>query len=334
MARGEPLIRQWNLLRVLQAHRFGVGVDELTQRMECSKRQVQRDLQVLQTVGFPISFEERDFDKRYWKLAPHFLESGQLSLSVTEMLSLFLSQQLLVPLAGTQMGSGLATALEKIKAMLPRKALGYFQGLDGTLLVKSVGKVDYSGHDKQIAILNQGIQQCRVLQVQYHSASQNRTLVTAFHPYGLVFLGSNLYSIGHLEEYDEVRTLKISRFKGVKMTARTFQRPKTFSLAAYTQGAFGIFGPGKPQTIKARFSGWAATSLREHQWHLSQKIIKDVGEHVVACFELSDSTEFKRWLLGFGRHALVLAPKALVAEVAEELMTAGAAYGRAVGGAD
>jgi predicted DNA-binding transcriptional regulator YafY len=51
MARGESLIRQWNLLKALQAHRFGVGTEDLAARLECSKRQVQRDLNVLQQVG-------------------------------------------------------------------------------------------------------------------------------------------------------------------------------------------------------------------------------------------------------------------------------------------
>ena len=108
MARGEPLIRQWNLLKALQARRFGGGVDELADRLECTKRTVQRDLNVLQQAGFPISYEQRDFGKRFWKLAPHFIEREELMLSVTEMLSLFLSRQILSPLSGTQFGDGLA----------------------------------------------------------------------------------------------------------------------------------------------------------------------------------------------------------------------------------
>ena len=101
MARGEPLVRQWNLLKALQAHRFGISTDELAGRLECSKRQVQRDLKVLREVGFPITHEKREFGKRFWRLSGRFIESDRLMLSITEMLSLFLAQQLLSPLAGT-----------------------------------------------------------------------------------------------------------------------------------------------------------------------------------------------------------------------------------------
>ena len=56
------------------------------------------------------------------------------------------------------------------------------------------------------------------------------------------------------------------------------------------------------------------------------------GENcVVASFELSDATEFKRWLLGFGRHAVVLTPRPFASEMAEELARAIAGYSPRIG---
>lgn len=326
MARGEPLFRQWRLLKTLQAHRFGISTDELAEQMECTKRTVQRDLGLLNQVGFPVSFEERDFGKRFWKLAYGFIESEKLSLSVTEMLSLYLSQQLLAPLAGTQFGDGLATALQKVKTLLPRNALGYFSDLDETILVKNLVTQDYSGRDKQIRILNEAISHQRVAKIVYHSASQNQEIATHFHPYGMVLLGATLYCIGYLEEYDEVRTLKVSRITGIEQTDKEFERPPTFSLAAYTQGAFGIFSSGRYETVRVHFSNWAATNVREQKWHHSQNVVEDDGNELVAEYELTSTVEFKRWLLGFGRHAKVLKPKRLADDVAEELSEAARIY--------
>ena len=34
MARGDSLFRQWELIRTLQAHHYGLGVDELAARLE------------------------------------------------------------------------------------------------------------------------------------------------------------------------------------------------------------------------------------------------------------------------------------------------------------
>ncbi len=330
MPRGESLYRQWQLLKTLQANHFGLSADELAGRLEVSKRTVLRDLSVLQNV-FPIEFEQRDFRRKFWRLPNRFIESEQLQLTVTEMLSLYLSQQLLAPLAGTPFGDGLARALAKIKAVLPRRALSYFEDLDEGFLIKTFGRHDYSGQHKQIAILKDAILHRRTVQITYHSASQDRELRTELNPYGMVLLNAALYCIGWLGAYGEVRTLKVSRLREIQATNREFEKPGTFSLRAHTRGAFGVFGPGRFETVHARFTGWAATNVRENEWHRSQKIVTDDGAVLTAEWELSSTVEFKRWLLGFGRHATVLKPERLAREIAEEFAVAERNYHQAHG---
>jgi proteasome accessory factor B len=142
-----------------------------------------------------------------------------------------------------------------------------------------------------------------------------------------VYFGTNLYVVGYHAGYKEVRTLKVSRLRGVQMTGRRFERPADFSLEAYLDGSFGIFSPGPLQTIEVRFTGWAATNLREHQWHPSQTVVKDSPAGLTARFRLSDTHEFKRWLLGYGRCATVLKPKSFADEMREELCAACENYG-------
>jgi predicted DNA-binding transcriptional regulator YafY len=325
MARGGNLFRQWELIKTLQAHRFGVSTEELAARLECNKRTVQRDLNVLQDI-FPISHEQRDRGKRFWKLAHDAVESEQLQLTMTEMLSLFLSQQLLLPLGGTQFGDGLQTAIQKIRALLPARALTYFEGLDESFFIKSLANHDYSGQDKEIRILNEAILSQNAVKVIYRSASKGREVVSELHPYGMVLLHASLYCIGYLACYDEVRTLKVARIKGLTPLGKTFEKPEDFSLAGHFQGAFGVFQTGKKQKIRVEFTGWAATNVREMQWHPSQKVIKDGKDAAVVTFDLGNTVEFKRWLLGFGRCARVLSPKELAADLRNELKQAYSRY--------
>lgn len=326
MARGDNLFRQWELIKVLQAHRFGVSTEDLCARLECNKRTVQRDLGVLRDI-FPISYEQRDRGKRYWKLDHNTIESEQLQLTMTEMLSLFLSQQLLLPLAGTQFGNGLQTALQKIRALLPTRALTHFEGLDGSFFIKNLANHDYSGQDKEIRILNEAILSQKCVKVIYRSASKGRETISEFHPYGMVLLHASLYCIGYLACYEEVRTLKVARIKGLTRLEKCFEKPVDFTLDGHLQGTFGVFQTQKPRRIRVAFTGWAATNVREMQWHSTQKIVKDGKDTVVATFELGNTVEFKRWVLGFGCHATVLAPKELAEEVRHELKQAHGNYG-------
>ena len=192
--------------------------------------------------------------------------------------------------------------------------------------MKSLPGHDYSAQDKEIRIINQAIAESRVLKVRYHWAHSGREYEWRVHPYGIVLFGMSLYCVGRLVGRNEMRTLRVQRLLGVEMTGETFERPYDFSLQEYLHGSFGIFAPGKRPTVKVRFSDWAAVNVRELQWHPSQKIVEDSPDHVSAQFELAETTEFKRWVLGFGRHATVLAPKELAAEVVAELAAAQVAY--------
>ena len=317
MARGDSLLRQWELIKVLQSHRFGVSTEELAVRLECNKRTVQRDLGVLQDI-FPIHYEQRDRGKRFWNLAGNTIESDKLQLTMTEMISLFLSQQLLLPLSGTQFGDGLQTALQKIRALLPERALTYFEGLDESFFIKSLAHHDYSNQDREIRTLNRAILNHKAVKVIYRSASKGREVISEFHPYGMVLLHASLYCIGYLACYDEVRTLKVARIKTVTSLGKIFNKPLDFSLASHLQGAFGVFRSQSRQKIRVEFTGWAATNVREIQWHPSQKILPNDGKKIIVTFELGNTVEFKRWVLGFGRYARVVSPPALAEEIRQE----------------
>jgi len=326
MPRGEQLIRQWNLLKTLQSRRFGVGLDELAEELGCSRRTVQRDISILRAAGFPIEHEARDYGKRVWKVSRDFLRTGELVLSVTEMVSLFLSRQLLAPLVGTAFGDGFASTIGKIKALLPSTALHHFEGLDETLLVKTIPRHDYSAHDAEIRALNTAIADCRVVVVRYHSAHSDTTHRWHCHPYGLVLYGAGLYCVAYVVERQGVRVMKVERLVKAEPTDERFERPADFSLREYLSGSFGVYSPGRPVLVAVRFTGWAAQNIREVQWHPSQRIVEDGPGGTVAEFTLRETTEFKRWVLGFGRHAAVLRPATLAREVAEELAEAMSHY--------
>ncbi len=327
MSRGEPLIRQWNLLKAMQAVHYGLSADDLAVRLECSKRQVLRDLKILQELGFPVSFEERDFGKRFWRLSAQFIQSDKLVFSLTELISIYLGQKLLSPLAGTQFGEGLASLMDKIKAMLAPRALRYFSTLDDTLLVKTPIFNDYTTHDKTIRLMTRAINESIVVNLCYRSLSCSEPYQTLYRPYGLVFFDGDLYCIGLMDRYNEIRTLKVNRIVSAELTDQRFSRPEDFSLMTHVRDSFGIISDfGKCSKIQIRLSGWAAASVRETRRHPSQKILSDSGDSVVVQYELANVTELKRWVLSFGKKAVVLSPKTLADEICQEAKEMAAAY--------
>ncbi|MBU1694777.1 MAG: helix-turn-helix domain-containing protein, partial [Verrucomicrobia bacterium] len=63
MSRGDQLQRQWNLLRTLQTRGEGIPLQDLARELEVVERTIQRDLELLQKLGFPIEHEDDEIGK-------------------------------------------------------------------------------------------------------------------------------------------------------------------------------------------------------------------------------------------------------------------------------
>lgn len=339
MPRGEMIIRQWRLLQMLQRRLDALPLDDLANDLEVSKRTLQRDLGMLQEVGFPIEFCEDEVGKRYWRLPHTFIRSAPLVLTLTEAVSLHLARHLFAPLAGTPFAAGLNDLLQKIQDHIPKTALEHFRELDQTFYVRRLGLTDYTPHANAIECLALAARENRQVTIAYQSLWRGESYKTAFHPYGLVYFEGDLFAVGFSQRANATRVLKLSRVRHVTPTEQAFQRPTDFNLANYFQNTFGIVQQrGKPTEIEVLFHGPAAALVEERIWHESQRAEWLPAEPTLfepephnqeilrARFRLANFVEFKRWLKGFGEMAEVVRPAWLRDELREELLAAARLY--------
>ena len=348
MARGEQVLRHWNLLRTLQTRGAGVTLRELADEFEVSERTIQRDFETLDELGIPIEHDEDDYGKRFWRLPHDFFRSGPLVISVTEAISLHLAGQFMSPLAGTHLAVGFDTVLEKVRSLLPSRALEHFGQLDQTVYVRRTAHTDYAQHADTIRTLTEAARGSRSVELSYHSLWRKAEYATRYDPYGLVYYDGDLFVVGHSHKAGAIRILKVPRIQAAELTDASFERPVGFSLEHHFRGTFGIVHSGGRVTeVVVRFTGPAAALVEERLWHESQQlerlepeqtlfddepgdgVASDArdGGSLVATFKLSDFVEFKRWLKGFGADAEVLRPAELRREMRTELEEALNLYG-------
>jgi len=339
MSRGELILRQWNLLKRLQTRGEGIPLRDLADEFGVSERTIQRDFEVLQELGFPIDHQDDDCGKRYWRMPHDFFRTGPLVLSLTEALSLHLAERLVTPLAGTHLAEGLESILNKVRSLMPRRALEHFSGLDEVLYVRPGVETDYAPYAGTIRALADAVRIGHTVEITYRSLWRGEEYDTRCDPYGLVYYESDLFLVGHSHRADAIRLFKITRIARVTETDATFDRPEDFKLEEHFRGTFGITQTaGEPLEIAVRFTGPAAALVEERIWHESQRLswlpaeatlfaeAADQPEVLIATFRLADTVEFKRWVLGFGRQAEVLKPEGLRRELVEELKAAAERY--------
>ena len=335
MSRGDQLARQWNLLRMLQTRGEGMPLLDLATELEVTDRTVQRDLELLRDLGFPISFETDEFGKRFWRMPHDFFKTGPLLLTLTEAISLHLAKDLFQPLTGTLFAEGLDAVVAKIHAILPKAALSHFAGLEEAIHVRPFGSVDYSSKSPLLEKLFVAARSSRTVEIHYKSLWRKKEYVTQFDPYGIVIFEDNLFVIGHSHRAEAIRVFKVARIGEVRETADQFERPANFKLEEAFRHSFGIMqSDSELLEIAVRFDGAMAALVEEREWHQSQELKwmangdllfdfqPEEPEALIATFKLSNVIEFKRWILSFGEHAEVLRPESLRNEICDELSKA------------
>ena len=63
--RGDQLVRQWRIIRAIEASSNGLTVTEIAQREEAGTRTIYRDLEALQAAGFPLYTERAEKANRW-----------------------------------------------------------------------------------------------------------------------------------------------------------------------------------------------------------------------------------------------------------------------------
>jgi predicted DNA-binding transcriptional regulator YafY len=116
--RNAEVIRQWQILRAIEASRTGVTIHELAGLASVTTRTIRRDLQALQEAGFAVFDEGEENETKRWKLQAQPFKALQDGLSVSDVASLYLSPCACRGHAGLAAGRGAASGVRKIERSL------------------------------------------------------------------------------------------------------------------------------------------------------------------------------------------------------------------------
>ena len=323
MPRNAEVIRQWSILKELEASRR-VTIDELAQRTGVTTRTIRRDLEALQTAGFPL-FDETHDGKKYWTLEQRaFRRLADTGFTLAELSALYFSRTLVECLSGTPFERDVRSAFDKLAAALTP---GMKQFLDRMPLVMQAkpepGAQAAAPRTAEVARLVEATMQHRQVTMRYHSFSSNREKTYTLEPYRLLFGQGGLYVIGMVPEYGELRTFAVDRIAQISLTEERFE-PLELPDDAFAH-SLGV-NQGTPERIEIRFAPKIARYVRERVWHPSQ-MIEDEGDGALRLtLNVVNDWALKSWILGFGGLATVVAPAALASEIVEELRTAANNY--------
>ena len=325
MARNSELVRQWEILRDIDAARTGIPIAKLASMRRVHVRTIRRDLDALARSGFPL-FDEKVNGTSMWKLrAKPFRGLEQLGLSVMELCALYCGRSVLSSAGAVPLADEMDHAFTKLESALPDATRRFLDRLPVMIKSKITGrrKQDARKAREILARITDAALARRRVEMTYHSASSRRTKKYVVEPLRMTAADGGMYVTAWVPEYDEIRTFALERIKTLGVLDEIFELrtlpPEPF---ANSIGAFS----GRPELIEIEFDAGIADYIASREWHKSQEILVRNDGSILVRLCVCNDRPLKTWILGFGGGARVVTPQALAQDILEEIQLARERY--------
>lgn len=323
--RNAEVIRQWQILKSIEASRTGVTIHELARQVSVTTRTIRRDLQALQEAGFAVFDEGEENETKRWKLQAQPFKTLQDGLSVSDVASLYLSRALVEAMPGWPLAAELSEAFAKIEKSLNERMREFLGTLPQVLSAKAGPGGAKEGELVDVTRrLLDATRSRRIVSMRYFSASKNRSKQYEVHPYRLALATGGVYLIAWVPAYNEFRTFAAGRIERLTVEEETFRRSHELPENLFSQ-SMGVFW-GDPERIALEFDAAVAPFVRGRVWHESQQVTELVDGRLQVVLDVSNDWALRSWILGFGANVRVLEPAHLVESIGDELRRAGGLY--------
>ncbi|MGN8645567.1 helix-turn-helix transcriptional regulator [Gracilibacillus sp. HCP3S3_G5_1] len=209
--------------------------------------------------------------------------------------------------------STLANALEKIKAAQRDQSLSskHFYFAHDYLINTEIG--NESEHYKK---LYQAFNYRHKVMITYAAASTNTVTKRTIHPYAFVVYEENIYCVAFCEQKNAMRTFKIIRIHHVHLLEQTYYLPDDFDI----RKQFPYLGfIHEPKEVEVIIETPFANQVKESIYSADQ-VIEELPDNAIRFkATLNGELSIKKWILGMGTKAKVIAPYCLKMEIQSEI---------------
>jgi proteasome accessory factor B len=336
----------------------------LSEEWEISWRTIQSDLNFIRNVwDLPLEYDQHRYGYYFSEPVANF---PMIPISERELVSVFVAQKAMRPYHGTPFEDPLRSAFEKLVSSLHGEISVKWEDLDAAIsfrgietaaddmevlaelsaAVRSRREVEFDyyklegGDGGEIRRpKSEGREKSEFRNPKEADSpspwpspqGEGASLslggeVRRVRPYHLGCIGGQWYLFAYDLMRKDIRKFVPGRMRNLRVRETRFERPANFSVDKYLKGSFGVFSGGELRRVRIRFDAFAGRLVKEKRWHHSQEVREFRNGEIEVTFELSSFVEIVPWILGWGRHARAVVPRALVQEVAAEVKAVGNMY--------
>ncbi|MGB9620312.1 MAG: helix-turn-helix transcriptional regulator, partial [Armatimonadota bacterium] len=149
------------------------------------------------------------------------------------------------------------------------------------------------------------------LRVVYRSQKSRRVGEYTVDPYAVVFRRHSWYVVGYCKEHEKIVQFKLVRFLSAFETGETFSLPADFSVDEFFASSWEAWAGDEPVLVRVRFDPEVAEMISEVKRHPSQVVRPLPDGGIIFEVTVAGIEEIGAWIMGYGKHAVVLEPERL-----------------------
>lgn len=316
----QTALRLIETLRLLPRHPRALTVSELQSRLAARGfavdiRTVQRNLNLL-SAHYPIHGDEAKPQRWCW--ARDAIVTELPGMDPLTALAFRLARLHLAPLLPTTLLAQFDPYLHAADRALGGHNRTWRWADKVRLIPNGLALLPPAGDAGVMATVGEALLRECCFAGRYRNRDDAERAFERVHPLALVLRGPALYLLATLDDYDDVRQLRVHRFLSAELLLDQPRRlPEHFDLEAYLHAGGFEYPEGEPIPLVALFQRGAARHLRETPLSDDQRIVDEDDWRVRLTATVNDTALLRWWLLGFGSGVEVLEPAALRAEMAE-----------------
>lgn len=285
----------------LQGRKY-VSISDLAERYSISKRTAYRDLKALEEAGVPIGLEP---GKGYF-ISPGY-HLPPVMFSKNEATSLLAGERLMQRWQNTELGRSYKSALEKIRSVLPKEELLYFEALDKHIQSYPYKYIHTETIDDRIfSALRQAIIKKQVVELKYQRPYMDEITHRKVEPLGLLVMSQHWYLAAWCRMRNDYRMFRLDRIQAFHITSEKLPDPPVHTLQTYYEKQLN---QKKEFTeVVLRFKKEVAPMLGDHKYRYGWAWEKMVGDDLEMTFLTSYPEYLAYWILIWGTNVAVVSP--------------------------
>lgn len=290
-------------------------VVSLAQALEVSDRTIRSDLAFLRDrFNAPLEFSRQKghhYTEPEWRLP-------SISLSKGELFALTLGARMLEAYSGSAYALELRSAIEQLSRRLPEQTWVDLKQLGNDRVIFRVG-AELNLDPEIWHKLEVACQSSKRVKIAYYTAGRDAHSERLLDPYVLHISRSNPYVTGFCHQRQEVRWFRVDRIQAIEVLEEAFVIDPTFDPQEHFESAFQHEVGGMPMPVAIWFDPATSPYIRERRWHPTQQIEEHPDSSLTLHLIVRGLKEVKRWVLFYGKGAIVKNPPELVQLVRDEV---------------